>query len=508
MDASDDASLSAVFVGAPPTVTPSIIDEEPPVRDGDRYAAVGTNPFVMVAHDPVSTFATDADTASYDLFVRYANAGGLPDPDSVRLEDYVNYFDYDYPAAPPDSDVPFSVALAAAPSPFDAQTLLYRVGISGKQAPASEKKPANLVYLVDVSGSMQGPDRLPLVQQLLRQSLDLLAPEDLVSIVSYASDTRVRLAPTRVSERRSIISAIDALGAGGSTAGASGIELAYAQASQGFIQGGLNHVILCTDGDFNVGASSNQALVELIVAKRRTGITMTALGFGSGNLNDGMLEAVSNAGNGFYGVISSEGQAADYVRERLLSTLSLIAKDVKVQVELNPELVLAYRLLGYENRAIADRDFRNDVVDAGEIGAGHQVTAVYELILSGGSLPEVRGAPPPSNGEAYAGEREIGAGELARVKLRYKAVDAGATDAALEVSSSLSPEQIATDFGAADADLRWASAVAVFAEILKHSPYAQPERLEELARVFAEQAARDPVRAELYELFEQVRSKL
>jgi Ca-activated chloride channel homolog len=499
-----DTSINLAPRAADSWQTPLPVEPQP----GDRYEAVGTNPFVMAAHDPVSTFATDADTASYDLFVRDGAQGLLPEPASVRLEDYVNYFDYDYPAAASDAEVPFSVALAAAPNPWRAGTALFRVGISGKQPPPAEKKPANLVFLVDVSGSMSGADRLPLAQQLLRQTLDLLAPEDRVSIVSYASDTRVRLEPTQVGERARILRAIDGLTSGGSTAGAGGIDLAYQQADRAFIQGGLNHVILCTDGDFNVGPSSTEELLGLITEKRRTGVTLTALGFGVGNLNDGMLEAVSNAGNGFYGVISSEGQAAAYVRERLLATLTLIARDVKVQVEFNPSEVAAYRLLGYENRAIADQDFRVDTVDAGEIGAGHQVTALYELVLRGGRVPDAPGAPSVSDGSAYAGAPEVGQGELARVKLRYKHVDASEEDAALEVAASLTPAEVAADFESAGADLRFASAVAAFAEILKGSPYAVREQLDLLARVFEEAAARDPLRAELLRLFESARSLL
>jgi Ca-activated chloride channel homolog len=505
IDASNEGSFGPVV--SVPIAPPREPDSEGPAAPRDRES-MGSNPFVIAAHDPLSTFATDADTASYDLFVRELTLGSLPDPASVRLEDYVNYFDYDYPAAAADAVVPFSVHLAAAPNPWRAGTALFRVGISGKQPPPAEKKPANVVFLVDVSGSMAGADRLPLAQQLLRQTLDLLAPDDRVSIVTYAADTRVRLAPTSASDRDRIIREIDGLSSGGSTAGASGIDLAYDQASRGFIQGGLNHVILCTDGDFNVGPSSTEALLELIRDKRQTGVTLTALGFGSGNLNDSMLEAVSNAGNGFYGVITSESQAAEYVRERLLSTLTLIAKDVKVQVEFNSEEVAAYRLLGYENRAIADQDFRVDAVDAGEIGAGHQVTALYELVLSGGSVPNVPGAPEVANGEAFSGQREVAQGELARVKLRYKQPDAGQTDAALEVLATLAPAQVAGDFASADADLRFASAVAAFAEILKKSPYATLEGLDLLELIFREAAARDDSRAELLELFDAARSLL
>ncbi len=489
-----------------PTAEPD--SEARPSNTGDQYTAPGTNPFVMTAHDPLSTFATDVDTASYDLFVRDVSQGSLPQPASVRLEEYVNYFRYAYPAASPEALVPFSISLAAAPSPLGAETTLLRVGIAGKQAATTQGKPANLVFLVDVSGSMQGADRLPLVAQVLRQTLDLLAPDDTVSIVTYAGSTSVRLGPTSVADRPRIIAEIGELSAGGSTAGASGIDLAYAQASAGFIEGGLNHVILCTDGDFNVGRSTDNELVELIVEKRRTGITLTALGFGTGNLNDSMLERVSNAGNGFYGVISSESQAAEYVNERMLSTLSMIAKDVKIQVELNPERVAAYRLLGYENRAIADQDFRNDRVDAGEIGAGHQVTALYELVPTGGVLPIGQGAPAVTDGAAYAGQIEVAETDLVRVKLRYKPVDDGSADAALEVSASLAASDIAQNFSVADADLSWAISVAAFSEILKQSPYAKPEQLDAIDASLARQAGRDDERAELYELFKAARGWL
>lgn len=494
---------------APVSGTPGMLARPPVVEEtssGDQYTAASTQPFVMVAHDPLSTFAVDVDTASYDVFRRDVEDGRLPDPASVRVEEYVNYFAYDYPAADNTAEVPFSISLAAAPSVLGPERTLLRVGIQGKQPPpASDKRPTNLVYLVDVSGSMSTSDRLPLAQQVLSQSLDLLDATDTVSIVTYASDTGVRLAPTKVSERELILSEIAGLAASGSTAGASGIQLAYAQAEAAFIEGGTNHVVLCTDGDFNVGVSSTAELLALIKEKRQTGVTFTALGFGSGNLNDAMLEAVSNAGNGFYGVISSEEQAARYVDERLLSTLSLIARDMKVQVEFNPELIEAYRLLGYENRAIADRDFENDVVDAGEIGAGHRVTALYELVLAGAALPALEGAPLPTSGAPYGGVREVASGDLVQVEVRYKTVDASSEDPALEVSASLAASAQAMSLAAADADLAWAISVAGFAEVLKGSPYAGSADLDALDAVFAEQSERDPDREEFYALFTRAR---
>ncbi len=491
-------------VTQPPQVASGRFEGANVANGGDRYDAVGTNPFVLTAHDPLSTFAADVDTGSYDLFVRDAEAGRLPRPESVRLEEYVNFFTYDYPAADFDADVPFRIDLAASPSLSGSGTTLLRVGIQGKQPPPQQMRPANLVFLVDVWGSMQGSDRIGLVQQVLRQTLDLLRPGDRVSIVSYASDTRVRLPSTEIGERGSIEAQIAQLSAGGSTAGESGLRLAYQQARDGFIEGGINHILLCTDGDFNVGPSSNEALLERIRERRRTGITFTALGFGVGNLNDSLLEAISNAGNGFYGVISSEEQAADYVSERLLSTLSLIARDVKIQVELNPRWVYAYRLLGYENRAIADADFRDDAVDAGEIGAGHRVTALYELALAGVPIPMTPGAPLPEDGEAFGGEREVAAEDLARVKVRSVDVDAAEGSAAREVSTSLPRAAAGGAFAEADADLRWAASIAQFAELLKNSPYASPAALEALSDEFAAQSDRDDDRAHFGALFERI----
>jgi Ca-activated chloride channel homolog len=477
-----------------------------PQLGGDDFEAPGTNPFVMADHDPLSTFAVDVDTASYDVFRRDIEDGVLPNPASVRLEEYVNYFAYGYPAADAAAEVPFSISLAAAESPLDAELVLLRVGIQGKNPPPEEKRPANLVFLVDVSGSMNQSDKLPLAQQVLRQTLDLLEPSDTVSIVTYAADTGVRLAPTPVAERDRIATEIAELESSGGTNGASGIALAYEQAESAFIQGGINHVILCTDGDFNVGVSDTGALVELIEQKRQTGVTFTALGFGAGNLNDAMLEAISNAGNGFYGVISSEAQAANYVDERMLSTLSLIARDVKVQVEFNADRVAAYRLLGYENRALADQDFRDDVVDAGEIGAGHRVTALYELVLDGADVPSIEGAPPATTGPSFDGQREVAADDLVQVKLRYKHIDAGSETPALEVAASLSPA--ALEAGSVDADLAWASAVAAFSEVLKQSPYARDVDLDALGAVFEAQSTRDDDRAEFYTLFQRARELL
>ena len=467
---------------------------------GDKYEDVHTNPFVSTEHDPLSTFAADVDTASYDIFRRDVGFGTLPDPDSVRLEEYVNNFDYDYPAPEEDSPDPFSIHLAAAPALYDVGTLLLRVGIQGKQAP-SERGGANLVFLVDVSGSMASEDKLPLVQVVLGEALDVLEPSDRVSIVTYAGSTAVLLQPTPVSEKERIDAVIQTLGAAGSTAGGAGLNLAYEQAQAGFIDGGINHIVLCTDGDFNVGLTSDEELLALVEERRKSGVTLTTLGFGSGNLNDSMMEKVSNAGNGMYSVISNADQAIEYANERLLSTMIHIAKDMKIQVEFNADRVAAYRLLGYEDRAIADSEFRDDAVDAGEVGAGHRVTALYEIVPRGVDLPEPEGAPAIEDGDEYDGAVEVDADDLVLVKVRYKEPGAAESDEAREVASSLAADAVEDASEELDADFRWAVAVATFAEILKTSPYARPEYLEVVSRLIDDAKGTAADRAEFATLF-------
>jgi Ca-activated chloride channel homolog len=472
-----------------------------PANSGDRYKAPGTNPFVVTKHDPFSTFGVDVDTASYDIFRRDVNLGGLPLPDSVRLEEYVNSFSYNYPAPDATDRAPFRVALAAAGQVFDRPSLLFRVGVKGRQPPAQERRPANLVFLVDVSGSMDAPDKLPLVQRTLVEALEFLAPTDKISIVTYAGSTSVRLPPTPVAERATIANVIKGLTSGGGTAGGAGLNLAYAQATAGFIPEGINHILICTDGDFNLGISSTKELVELVRSKRKSGVTLTMLGYGVGNLNDDLMESVSNAGNGIYGVISNDNQMRRYVHERLLSTITHIAKDVKIQVEFNPERVLAYRLLGYENRAINDQDFRNDGIDAGEIGAGHAVTALYELVLAGGMIPTRLDAPAARDGQPVDLPREIQPADLALVKVRWKTIDATDATPAEELNAVLPANDVTESIASADADLRWAAALAGFAEILKKSPFAEPAQIETIRRIVTAASQGDADRREFAELF-------
>lgn len=473
---------------------------------GDQYDAPGTNPFVITAHDPLSTFSADVDTASYDIFRRDIGYNTLPAPESVRLEEYVNAFSYDYEAPPAESSTPFSIALSAAPS-LVADTTVLAIGIQAMEVPF-ERKPANLVFLIDVSGSMSDTDKLPLVQVLLTEALDALNPTDTISIVTYASSTSLRLAPTPVSERETIAAVINSLQAGGSTAGAGGIQLAYEQAEAGLIEDGINHVVLCTDGDFNVGISSTEALVDLIEEKRQSGITLTVLGFGRGNLNDAMMEGISNAGNGIYSVIANEDHAIDYAHNDLLATIIHVAKDVKFQVEFNPDEVYAYRLLGYENRILEDDEFRDDRVDAGEVGSGHTVTALYELVLVGGEIPVVDQAPDTVDGPPSDEELAEFDGELCRVRIRYKDVDATEDDSAYEVEEAIFPADVASSFDDADSDLQWASAIAAFAEILKESPYAQYDALDAIESVVNARAGTDADRLEFVSLFGVARTYL
>ena len=349
---------------------------------------------------------------------------------------------------------------------------------------------------------MSSANKLPLVETLLIETLEILAPTDTVSIVTYASGTSVRLPPTRASSKSQIVSAINNLRAGGSTAGAAGINLAYEQAEAAYIDGGVNHVILCTDGDFNVGTSSTEALIELIVEKRKTGTTLTVIGFGTGNLNDSMMEAVSNAGDGVYAMISDADQAVSYAHERMGATIVRIAKDMKIQVELNPARVVAYRLLGYENRAIADHLFRDDTVDAGEVGAGLSVTALYELVLEGNEVPAAEGAPEIEDGDDFDGELTTDPDDLAIVRVRYKDVDAVESTPAYEVKAVVRSGDV-DELDKADADFRWAAAIAAFAEILKESPFAEDTHIDTVDALVKGGAAGDePERLQFIYLFD------
>ncbi|MEE4204807.1 MAG: VWA domain-containing protein [Erythrobacter sp.] len=433
----------------------------PPVRVAtdpgrEQYEGEEVSPVKLVSAEPVSTFSVDVDTGAYANARRFLTTGMVPPKDAVRTEELINYFRYDYPL-PQTREAPFSVTTDLARSPWNPDTYLMRIGLRGYDIAREERPPANLVFLMDVSGSMNAPDKLPLVKTALAGLAGELGEDDRVSIVVYAGAAGLVLEPTN--DTRAIRRALDGLSAGGSTAGGAGLQLAYDIAQDNFIEGGVNRVILATDGDFNVGVSDREALVELIEAKRDSGITLTTLGFGTGNYNEAMMEQIANHGNGNYAYIDSALEAKKVLGDEMSSTLFTIAKDVKIQVEFNPAVISQYRLVGYENRALREEDFDNDAVDAGDIGAGHQVTAIYEVVPAG-----AKGWIAPRRYEdrpATAAERRVA--EAAHVKLRYKLPDR-------ETSKLI--ETFISSGAFVDADLprgdfAFAASVAAFGQILR-----------------------------------------
>lgn len=387
----------------------------PEAEARERYQALSDNPVHTTTGEPVSTFSIDVDTGSYANVRRILNAGQLPPVDAVRVEEMVNYFPYDY--ARPSGPDPFAVHTEVAAAPWSPGHLLLRVALKGEDRAAESLPAANLVFLVDVSGSMNAPDKLPLLKSALKLLVDRLRPQDRIALVTYAGGTTVVLDSTPGSEHARIANAIDALQAGGSTAGASGIELAYRMARQGFIQGGINRILLATDGDFNVGVTDFRQLKGMVEERRRSGVSLSTLGFGTGNYNEQLMEQIADAGDGAYSYIDTLLEAQKVLVGEMSSTLATIARDVKIQVEFNPAQVSEYRLIGYENRILAREDFNNDQVDAGDVGAGHTVTALYELTPAGtpGLIDPLRyGRTAPRTADAAP------AGELAYVKLRYK----------------------------------------------------------------------------------------
>ncbi|MET0648286.1 MAG: VWA domain-containing protein [Pyrinomonadaceae bacterium] len=430
---------------------------------GEAYAKIDENPFLEAARAPLSTFSIDVDTASYSNTRRFLNDGQLPPRDAVRIEELVNYFSYEYPQ--PDGQTPFSVTAEVAECPWNTQHKLVHIGLQGKKISTEDLPPANLVFLVDVSGSMAAANKLPLVKSSLRTLAGQLTSRDRVAVVVYAGASGLVLPSTTGDQRGEIISAVERLQAGGSTNGGSGLRLAYRVAEENFIRGGTNRVVLATDGDFNVGLTSDAELVNLIEEKRRGGVFLSVLGFGTGNLNDSMMEKLADKGNGNYAYIDTEAEARKALGEQVAGTLATIAKDVKIQVEFNPRLVAGYRLIGYENRLLADRDFNDDTKDAGEIGAGHTVTALYEVVPAGQKIEN-----PGVDELKYSRPAEVpqgaGAHELLTVKLRYKEPEG-------DVSRPLSvgvPDRQASYRNASD-NFKFAAAVAEFGLLLRDSRY-------------------------------------
>ena len=448
---------------SPPTsLKPEAKLEETSAEEYDR---LDENPFQLVNSSPLSTFSIDVDAASYSNLRRFLNNGQLPPPDAVRIEELINYFTYDYPQ--PKDQKPFSITTEMSQAPWNPQHKLVHIGLQGKQIAKEDIPPSNLVFLLDVSGSMNADNKLPLLKSAFRLLVNQLRPEDRVAIVVYAGSAGSVLPSTPGSEKDKILAAINNLEAGGSTAGGQGIKLAYKIARDNYIAEGNNRIILATDGDFNVGVSSDSQLVKLIEEKRKQGVFLTVLGFGTGNYKDSKMEKLADKGNGNYAYLDSILEARKVLVKEMGGTLFTIAKDVKIQVEFNPAKVQAYRLIGYENRLLQDRDFNDDTKDAGELGAGHSVTALYEIIPLGAktevNLPEIDPLRYQQNvGSAEAYENN----ELMQVKLRYKEPKESKSKLITRpvVERNLTLETTSDNF-------RFSAAVAGFGMILRNSKY-------------------------------------
>ena len=470
------------------------------VASGESYAHVGESSFVDVKTTPLSTFSVDVDTASYSNSRRFLQSGSLPPRDAIRVEEWLNYFAYDYPK--PAANQPFSVTTEVTAAPWNAQHRLVRIGLRGVPLAAEEIPARNLVFLLDVSGSMASADKLPLVKKGLALLVDQLRAEDTLSIVVYAGASGLVLPPTSGRERGKILGALENLEAGGSTNGGDGIRLAYSVASRAKKTGGINRVILATDGDFNVGTTSEGELERLIESERKTGVFLTVLGFGTGNVKDSTMEKLADVGNGNYAYVDSELEAKKVLVREAGATLATIAKDVKLQVEFNPRLVQSYRLIGYENRRLATQDFDDDKKDAGEIGSDHRVTALYEVVPRGEPSP----ASPPT-ALKYQGEgapsAAAAAPELLTVNLRYKKPNE-------ETSSKFSvvvPDRVLA-LAAASVDTRFAVAVAEAALVLGGSTLAQGASLGDARARAAAALGSDPHgdRREFVALLDRARS--
>jgi len=501
------------FAAAPPPPPPVVSSRAPgvpaefdrvrrrPPNDAESYAAITDNPFVTVTQNPLSTFSIDVDTASYSNVRRFLNDNQMPPRDAVRIEEMINYFAYDYPQ--PAGNNPIGASIEAAAAPWNPQHRLVRVGIKARDIEARNRPASNLVFLLDVSGSMQPAERLPLLKTGLRMFVEQLTANDRVTVVTYAGTTGVALPPTRGDQKDTILRLIDSLQAGGSTNGASGIQLAYEQAAIQFIRNGVNRVILATDGDFNVGITNRNALLSLIEDKAKSGVFLSVLGVGMGNYKDATLEMLADKGNGNYAYIDTLNEARKVLVDQMSATMVTMAKDVKVQVEFNPAVVNAYRLIGYENRALQDQDFNNDLKDAGDMGAGHTVTVLYEVVPRGVAI-NAGGVDPlkyQQQQPAPAPPRNT-SNETLTVKVRYK--EPSGSDSKLLEFPLVDREQA---FARSSVDLRFAAAVASFGMILRDSPYKGTSTIDSVLSI-AEDALgpdRNGYRREFLQLVQRAR---
>ena len=463
-------------------MAPSVCDQTggyylPPDYNTEEYSRIYENRFLEVTQNPLSTFSIDVDPASYANVRRFLNYGQLPPKDAVRIEELINYFDYNYPL--PDDGRPFSIIADAGPCPWNNGHRMVRIGIKGREISRDKLPPSNLVFLIDVSGSMQSPDKLPLLKSAFKMLVNQLRPNDRIAIAVYASSEGLVLPSTSGKDKKAILDILDKLEAGGCTAGAAGIQLAYRTAKENFIKGGNNRVILATDGDFIVGVSSTSELIRMIEQKREEGIYLSVLGFGSGNLKDSRMEQLADKGNGNYAYIDNITEAKKVLVNQMAGTLFTIAKDVKIQVEFNPARVKAYKLIGYENRMLNKEDFNDDKKDAGELGVGHTVTALYELVPAG-SKERISKVDDLKYQKVEAKPSGSFSGELMTVKLRYKDPD-GQTSQLI----SKPVRDGGADLAMLPEDLRFASAVAEFGLLLRDSEHkgkASYRQVLELAR--------------------------
>ncbi len=453
----------------------------PAIQDRENYAHFENHTVQSVLQNPTSTFSIDVDTGAYANVRRMLNQGTIPRKDAVRIEELINYFSYDY-ASPEDMNQPFLANTEVAPSPWNPNAHLLHIGIKGFEKQLTERPAANLVFLLDVSGSMNSPDKIGLLKSSLKLLTKQLTAADRVSIVVYAGAAGVVLEPTAGNNQAKIAMALDQLTAGGSTNGAAGIHLAYQLAEQNLVKDGINRILIATDGDFNVGTTHFEALKELVEKKREQGVSLTTLGFGTGNYNDHLMEQLADVGNGNYAYIDTIKEANKVLVDQINSTLFTIAKDVKIQVEFNPQVVKEYRLIGYENRQLNNEDFANDKVDAGEIGAGHTVTAIYEIVLQGqtGWLSESRYQQPK--------QTQAISDEIAFLKIRYKQPDADKSQLLqwpIMKNSISNLDQVSNEF-------KFAASVAAFGQILRDGTYLKAFSYDDVLSLARQSKGHDP----------------
>lgn len=475
----------ASYIAAMPAMERSRLEQ-----DTEKYQKNDVNPVHRVADQAISTFSIDVDTGSYTNTRRFLNDGRLPPVDAVRAEEMINYFDYQYPQ--PNNVHPFSISTETVDSPWKENAKLIKIGIQAKDLSTKQLPLANLVFLVDVSGSMDAADKLPLVKQTLRLLTEQLRPQDKVTIITYASGEKLVLEPTAGNEKDKILAVINTLQASGATAGEQAIQLAYKQAEKAFVKNGINRILLATDGDFNVGITDFSTLKGMVAEKRKSGISLTTLGFGTGNYNEQLMEQLADAGDGNYSYIDNKNEAKKVVERQLSSTLATVAQDVKIQVEFNPATVKEYRLVGYENRMLKQEDFNNDKVDAGDIGAGHNVTAIYEIVPVG-----QQGWLNDSRYQALIKTDATKKSEYAFVNLRYKLPN---QEKSILLNQAVKAES--KSLAQANSDTRFAIAVASYAQQLKGGQYNTAMGWDQIIQLAQQSAKPDPyqMREEFIEL--------